>query len=65
MIKMKKPRARARAPQPNALFKYGKPGPLGLRLGEDIGMVGLENQNEYNCMDFLVTGAYLLGKSRK
>jgi hypothetical protein len=26
----------------------------GLRLGENIGMVGFENQNEYNCIDFLV-----------
>jgi hypothetical protein len=25
-----------------------------LRLLEDIGMVGLENQNEYNCIDFHV-----------
>ena len=24
----------------------------GLRLGEGNGMVGLENQNEYNCIDF-------------
>jgi len=26
----------------------------GLRLGENNGMVGLENQNEYNCIDFHV-----------
>jgi len=31
----------------------------------DNGMVGLENQNEYNCIDFLVIMAYLLGESRK
>jgi len=24
----------------------------GLRLGKGKGMVGLENQNEYNCIDF-------------
>jgi len=27
----------------------------------DNGMVGLENQNEYNCIDFLVIVAYFLG----
>ena len=29
----------------------------GLRPGEDIGMAVLENQNEYNCIDFLVIEA--------
>jgi hypothetical protein len=33
----------------------------GLQLGEDIGMVDLENQNEYNCIDFLVIVTYFLG----
>jgi hypothetical protein len=33
----------------------------GLRLGEDNGMVGLENQNEYNCIDFLAIVAYFFG----
>ena len=37
----------------------------GLRLGENIGMVGLENQNEYNCIDFLVILAYFLGRKQK
>ncbi len=27
----------------------------------DNGIVGLENQNEYNCIDFLVIVAYFLG----
>ncbi len=31
----------------------------------DNGMVGLENQNEYNCIDFLVIVAYYWGESRK
>jgi hypothetical protein len=33
----------------------------GLRLVEDKVMLGLDNQNEYNCIDFLVTVAYFLG----
>ena len=37
----------------------------GLRLGEDIGMVGLKNQNEYNCIDFFVIVAYFLGPGPK
>jgi hypothetical protein len=37
----------------------------GLRLGEDNGMVGLENQNEYNCIDSLVIVAYFLGRTQK
>ena len=37
----------------------------GLRLGENIGMVGLENQNEYNCIDFLVIWAYFFGRKQK
>jgi hypothetical protein len=28
-------------------------------------MVGLENQNEYNRIDFLVTVAYFLGQKQK
>ena len=28
-------------------------------------MVGLENQNEYNCIDFLVIVAYFLGRRQK
>jgi len=28
----------------------------------DNEMLGLENQNEYNCIDFLVTVAYFLGQ---
>jgi hypothetical protein len=28
-------------------------------------MVGLENQNEYNCINFLEVVAYFLGESRK
>jgi len=36
-----------------------------LRLGEDNGMVGLENQNEYNCIEFLVIVAYFLGRKQK
>jgi hypothetical protein len=31
----------------------------------DDGMVGLENQNEYNCIDFLVIVAYFLGRKQK
>ena len=31
----------------------------------DNGMVGLENQNEYNCIDFLVIVAYFLGRKQK
>jgi hypothetical protein len=31
----------------------------------DDGMVGLENQNEYNCIDFLVIVAYFLGQKQK
>jgi len=27
--------------------------------------MGLENQNGYNCIDFIVVVAYFLGKSRK
>jgi hypothetical protein len=34
----------------------------GLRLGEENGMVDLENQNEYNCIDFLVIVVYFLGQ---
>jgi hypothetical protein len=37
----------------------------GLRLAEDNGMEGLENQNEYNCIDFLVIAAYFLGQKQK
>jgi hypothetical protein len=37
----------------------------GLRLGEDIGMVGLENQNEYKCIDFLVIVACFMGRKQK
>jgi hypothetical protein len=37
----------------------------GLRLGENIVRVGLENQNEYNCIDFLVRLAYFLGRKQK
>jgi hypothetical protein len=29
----------------------------GLRLEEDNGMMDLKNQNEYNCIDFLVIAA--------
>ena len=29
------------------------------------GMVGLENQNEYNCIDFRVIVAYFLGQKQK
>jgi len=29
------------------------------------GMVGLENQNEYNCIDFLVILASFLGRKQK
>jgi hypothetical protein len=31
----------------------------------DNGMVGLDNQNEYNCIDFLVIVAYFLGRKQK
>ena len=31
----------------------------------NIGVVDLEYQNEYNCIDFLVILAYFLGESRK
>jgi hypothetical protein len=31
----------------------------------DNGMVGLENQNEYNWIDFLVIVAYFLGQKQK
>jgi hypothetical protein len=31
----------------------------------NIGMVGLENQNEYNCIDILVILAYFLGPDQK
>jgi hypothetical protein len=34
----------------------------GLRIGEDIGMVGLENQNEYNCIITLPDTAKFRGK---
>ncbi len=34
-------------------------------LGEDNEMVGLENQNEYNCIDFLIIVAYFLGQKQK
>ena len=37
----------------------------GLRLGEDNGMMDLKNQNEYNCIDFLVILAYFLGEKQK
>ena len=37
----------------------------GLRLGEDKGMVGLENQNEHNCINFFVMVAYFLGRKQK
>jgi hypothetical protein len=37
----------------------------GLQLGEDIGMVDLENQNEYNCIDFFVIVAYFLRRKQK
>jgi hypothetical protein len=30
-----------------------------------IGMVGLENQNEYNCIDFLLILAYFMGRKQK
>ena len=40
-------------------------GPQGLRLGEDYGIVGLKNQNEYNCIDFLVIVAYFLVRKSK
>jgi len=29
------------------------------------GMMGLENQNENNCIDFLVIVAYFLGRKQK
>jgi len=31
----------------------------------DNGMMGLENQNEYNCIDFFVIVAYFLGPKQK
>jgi hypothetical protein len=31
----------------------------------DNGIVGLKNQNEYNCIDFLVIVAYFLGQKQK
>ena len=31
----------------------------------NIGMMGLENQNENNCIDFLVIVAYFLGQKQK
>jgi len=31
----------------------------------DNGMVGLENQNKQNCIDFLVIVAYFLGRKQK
>ena len=31
----------------------------------DNGMMGLENQNEYNCIDFLVIVAYFLWRKQK
>ncbi len=31
----------------------------------DNGMVSLENQNEYNCINFLVIVAYFLGQKQK
>jgi hypothetical protein len=37
----------------------------GLLLGEDNGMVGLENEKEYNCIDFLIIAAYFLGRKQK
>ena len=40
-------------------------GSQGLRLGEDNGRVSLENQNGYNCIDFLVIVAYFLGRKQK
>jgi hypothetical protein len=35
---------------------------FGLRLAEDNGIVGLEDQNEYNWIDFLIIVAYFLGQ---
>ena len=37
----------------------------GLLLGEDNGVVGLENHQEYNRIDFLVIAAYFLGRKQK
>jgi len=37
----------------------------GLRLGEDNAMLGLDNQNEYNCIDFLAIVVYFLGRKQK
>ena len=37
----------------------------GLRLGEGNGMVGLENQTEYSCIDFYVIVVYFLGRKQK
>jgi hypothetical protein len=31
----------------------------------NIGMMDLENQNEYNCIDFLVILAYFPGRKQK
>jgi len=31
----------------------------------NIGMMGLENQNENNCIDFLLIVAYFLGQKQK
>jgi hypothetical protein len=31
----------------------------------DNGIVGLKNQNEYNCIDFLIIVAYFLGQKQK
>jgi hypothetical protein len=37
--------------------------PESLQLGADNGMVGLENQSEYNCIDILVIVAYFGAKA--
>jgi hypothetical protein len=37
----------------------------GLQLGEDIGMVDLENQNEYNCIDSHIIVAQFMGRKQK
>jgi len=37
----------------------------GLRLREGNGMVGLENQTEYNGIDFYVIVVYFPGRKRK
>jgi hypothetical protein len=44
---------------------FWPPARKGLRLGEDNGLVRLENQNKYNCIDFLVIAAYFLGRKQK